>query len=243
MCHDAPRKKRSDRTGRSARREEAHARVGARMGQPRCRRLAPVDRWLCVPVFRRVCLCHCEGECRRVSIWSQPYGGWNSGVKLSQLRHRGLTADNQAEQYGVKSCRPLRRTYMSRRSFRTAPARHVQLRSSDSRVAARISSDSFSSSTTRASVIAPTIAAYATMAARLRTAHLRSRPGVRRSAHQPQRHIAFSPNGGRRAAISASGQGLRPSSRPCSRWLRKFRSVPRGLRSLTVTPPEQVPEM
>src|SRR5690348_14766713 len=27
--------------------------------QPRCRRLTSLDRWLCVPAFRRVCLCHC----------------------------------------------------------------------------------------------------------------------------------------------------------------------------------------
>jgi len=30
-----------------------------RVWQPRCRRLASLDRWLCVPAFRRVCLCHC----------------------------------------------------------------------------------------------------------------------------------------------------------------------------------------
>src|SRR5262249_31889552 len=77
--------------------ESARARTEARRWQPRCRRPSPLDRWLCVPVFRRVCLCHCERECLRVLLWSQPYGGSNSLPSLSPLGHGVLTADVRSE--------------------------------------------------------------------------------------------------------------------------------------------------
>jgi hypothetical protein len=41
-----------------SKKEAQPALVEVRMWQPRCRRHASLDRWLCVPVFRRVCLYH-----------------------------------------------------------------------------------------------------------------------------------------------------------------------------------------
>jgi len=61
-CHKFPgtvHRPQATRTRFGTARGNASARAGARSRQPRRHRNRPLDRWLCVPAFRRVCPCHC----------------------------------------------------------------------------------------------------------------------------------------------------------------------------------------
>ena len=59
-CHKFPGQSNSHGLSESARDAEGNAfdRADARSWQPRRHRNRPLDRWLCVPAFRRVCPCH-----------------------------------------------------------------------------------------------------------------------------------------------------------------------------------------
>jgi hypothetical protein len=73
-CHKFPGQPINHARQDTARKAEGNAvdRAAARPWQPRRRRNRPLDRWLCVPAFRRVCPCHSHPVSKPRRVESRP---------------------------------------------------------------------------------------------------------------------------------------------------------------------------